>query len=350
MPLWEVIALNLWFVPMHLVAFAFQDHLLSSGNSRFLWVCRALTIMVVLVIDDGVVNPSSVVSFVLTAIAAPLLFFSGPMRERLAVAAMTVTAGSFAELLGTAASMWLMPGAAASSYRDSFQNNPGHVMSSIVVVVVEALCLCLIARAWRLLRDEAGFELHSEKIPLALAMFPVVQALLIWALSSSVIVARDTHPGLLFIAGLPCGLCLVAEIAVLGTAGSVRRRERIRAEASECERELQLLVERFQGETSVELELMRIRHDARGAIFVASTLAGCGRRGMGGPSHLEEGSQYPERGLLCAGGEALHSEEGLRSSEMSASPSAQEGLRAAARSLRAAADMIRAGGERDARE
>lgn len=278
LPLIAIVAVNAWFVPMHLAAFACQDRLLTPRNARALWMVRLATLGLVLVLDDRLINPSSIVSIALTGVFMPLVFFRDPLRERMFVAALVVTVAAFAELIGTAAWMWVVPGVATSDYLECFQNYPEHVLGMGVALMVECLGLAVMARAWETVRDETRRDDSRSNISLSLALFPVVQAAALLVLASSVMVTPRAHPELLLAASLPCGLCLLAELAVLNASGAMRRSARLKAEALELRETLRAAMVCSHDEARTELDLAHMRHDARGAVQAAVRATASGKQ------------------------------------------------------------------------
>lgn len=269
LPIWARIAVNLWFVPMHLAVFAFQNKLLTARSSHALKAFRLFIICLVLILDDQVINPSSMVSIFLTGVAMPLVCFNNPMHERISLSAIIVTVGAFAELLGVVMWMWLVPGAASADYIKCIENYPEHVIGMLAGLFVECVCLILLARSWILSCEEVRRKDAQASMPFVLAIFPVVQAGPILALATAVMITPTTKPGLLLMASLPCGLCLLAEVAVLAASGSVRRYERAKAQVAELHAELNEAQKTSKIELKTELTLAQMRHDARNTANIA---------------------------------------------------------------------------------
>lgn len=273
MPLYQVVALNAWFVPMHLIAFWFQDRLLSPRNARALVCARVLTVILALALDDSFINPSSVVSIVLTAIAMTLACFGGPFRQRLLTASIVTMAAAVAELGGTAVWLVLAPGTATSSYAASWANYPAHMAGMSTAIAIEGCYLLVMRRVWRgtheeLLRDGVA----GEGVPLTLAACPAVQACLVLVLATAAMVSPDASSVLLGATTVAAAVCAGSILTAFTAAGSLRRRQRTRREAAALERALADAMADSRDTVASAECLLRIHHDLRNHLHALSAL------------------------------------------------------------------------------
>ncbi len=270
------IALNAWFVPLHLLAFAFQDRLLHPRSRRALGVARVAVIVTTLVLDDSVVNPSSMVSIALTGVVMPIVCFRDLLRERIAVAGLLVAAVSFAELFGTAVWMVLVNGAATASYAASWVHYGEHIWGMVAAFAALLAWLVPLARAWAAMRSEALHDGEEGAVPLVLAAYPVLQSLGILVLATAIMITPRTNAALLFAGTLPCGLCLVANVAVLSASGKLRCHARMEREAAELSARLDEALQQSEERLATALQLAHFRHDMRNHVQIVASLAARG--------------------------------------------------------------------------
>lgn len=275
-PLFVRVALNAWFVPLHIAAFIFQDRILRPRGARPLALVRALVVALALLLDDSVVNPSSTVSIVLTGVVMPLTCFTGPVRERAAVAGLLVSTVCFAELVGTAVWMVVAPGIPTSSYAGSWVRYDAHMVGTVAAAATEFAWLAVLARTWLEMRAETGRGAERGETPLVLAAYPVLQACGMLVLATPVMIAPDADPGLLFAVTVPCALCLVSDLAVLSASGRMRQRARMEREARELSARLDEVLWQSEERLANALQLAHIRHDVRNHLYVIGSLAAQG--------------------------------------------------------------------------
>lgn len=267
-----VVLINLFFVPLHLAGFAFQDALLVPRNRVVLRAFRCAVIVLVLVLDDRYVNPTSVVSIALSAGVMTVVCFSDPPRERLLVGGLLVVAATCAEMCGTSAWLMLAPGHPTSSYLSSWQHFPAHVLGMTVAFAIEGAYLLVMAHLCRRLRQEGRRAQADKDVPLVLAASPAVQALAMAGLATGAMLTDATRPLPLFVASAVCGLCALSNIAVFGAAGSLRQRRRAMQEERALQRELDHMLDLAELEMAQAQERARLRHNVRSHLHVLSGL------------------------------------------------------------------------------
>lgn len=270
------VALNIWFVPLHLGAFIFQDRLLRPINRRVLVLCRVAVLATALLLDDSIINPSSMVSIALTGVVMPLVCFRDPLRIRAAVAGLLVATVSFAELLGTAVWMLVVSGAATASYAASWVHYGEHVLGTMSAFVAELAWLMPLARAWLAMRAEATRDGEAGGASLVIALYPVLQACGMLLLATPIMITPNTNAALLLAVTLPCGLCLVANLAMLNASGKLRQRARMEREAAELSAQLDEALAQSEEQLATALQAAHFRHDMRNHRYVVAALAARG--------------------------------------------------------------------------
>lgn len=270
------VALNIWFVPLHVGAFMFQDRLLRPINRRVLALCRVAVLTTALLLDDSIINPFSMVSIALTGVVMPLACFRDPLRVRVAAAGLLVATVSFAELLGTVVWMLVVPGAATASYAASWGHYGGHVLGTMSAFAAELAWLMPLARAWLAMRTEAAHDGDEDGVPLLVALHPALQACGMLLLATPIMITPRTNAALLLAVTLPCGLCLVADLAMLNAAGKLRQQARMEREAAELSARLDEALAQSEEQLAAALQAAHFRHDMRNHRNVVSALAARG--------------------------------------------------------------------------
>lgn len=272
--LWQIVALNAWFVPLHLAAFWFQDRVLRARSRRALLAARVAVIALVLLLHDALIDPTSVISVLLTAFVMTFACFGGPRRVRAFAACLITGAAVFGELCGTCVWLALVPGKATSSYVASWEHYGAHAAGMTCAIVITAATLALFARG--LGRSRAA---GNASLGWSLALYPAVQLAGVGLLAH----AAMTAPGLGALgATVACvvlsALCIASDLAIFVVADRAQRRELLRRE----EKQLAARLEETQALAQEDLEhavyMARLRHNYRDQIQVAGGMAARGEK------------------------------------------------------------------------
>lgn len=253
------------FIPVYLVAFAFQGRMLVPRDAWAPWAGRALSLVIPLALGSS--KAASAIAVLIVGFGVTFLCYADGWRKKLFCAAALISAGAFCEAFGVSVWMVVTQGEPANDFAASWRNYPEHVASSLVAAAAIAVYLRVLERELRRLGDALATRRY-----MGFAVLFLLQALAFTLVSKATMVTAWRDGGLFFASAAAGFVCIASSVALMRSEGVLHERDRMRREADALQEDLDELLERYDAQRVQVSRVAVMRHDARNHLQVIRSL------------------------------------------------------------------------------